>query len=422
MQMRKDDFVTRLQQRYGVCLTLVQDFDAIDCKEPVSIHCSDCGLISSLSYKTLFNKETVKGCSYCRHNRKHRVYGFTNDLFLQAAQNKWGDRFRYQNLDIKREIKAEDQQIDIFCTVCSIFFKTNIRYHLYLNPNGGGCVSCSKRLNKISYSGSTESFIKLAKAKWGDLYDYSAVCYSNIDTEVKIYCRTHKEYFFLTPYKHLNNKYGCPVCGNKRKNDHTKIRVLSAFNTELERRSQQDDLNLTAAEYSGFLSPIALQCKQCGCHFSTIGQHFINKGGRCPICFPPRSFSRISQEAIRSICEVHAIQFISSLIGYEHKIIREKNIFKVDAYNEGLNLILEFYGDLFHGNPLLFSSDTKCHPYYKDVTAQELYTKTKEREQFLLDSGYNLITIWESDWRADSKAVLARVGTEIDAVRSKQCV
>jgi len=414
-----DYFAARLARKFGDVLTLVQDFTTVDSKSGVDIHCSSCGLTSSLPYSLLFAKDTKKGCPYCRHNKKHRVFGFTNEIFLQEAQNKWGDRFMYPQLSLRKDVRAEDQEIEVFCTICNLTFTTNVRYHLYLNNRGGGCTGCSSRLNKINFTWTTEIFIERAQKKWGDLYNYDKVVYSNVDTPVQIYCNTHQGSFFLTPYKHLNNKYGCPICGNKRKNQRTKVKMQEKFKEEMKCRENESGLCLDSARYSGFLSPVKLQCSRCGCSFSIIGQHFLNKGGRCPVCYPPRYFSKASQIAIKRIEEACSIRFISSLIGYEYIIKRNKNIFKVDAYNEELNLIVEFYGDLFHGNPNLFSAEHRCHPYDKEITAHELYTKTKEREKYILEQGYNLFTIWDSEWVNNSNAILQKIKSYLMNLRGE---
>jgi Zn finger protein HypA/HybF involved in hydrogenase expression len=364
----------------------------------------------------------VKGCTYCKQNRKHRVYGFTNEIFLREAETLWKGRFHYKNLNLQKEIRAEDQTIDVYCKRCDKSFTTNVRYHLYLNHNGGGCLSCSKRINQETQRGTTESFIKLAVEKWGDLFDYSHVSYINVDTPVLIFCRSHHDYFRLTPYKHLNNKYGCPVCGNKKKNEHRKNKCISAFNAEVERRIQEGGLDVTQAKYDGFLSPVQLKCLVCNCSFSTIGQHFIDGGGRCPVCHPPRSYSKPSREAIKRITDDTGLAFISALTGNEYSILRDKNKLKVDAYNKELNLVIEFYGDLFHGNPILFTPDARCHPYDKSVTAEELYRRTKHREQLILKAGYNLITIWEKDWANNSEAILLNIKNEISKLRKISCV
>lgn len=347
-----------------------------------------------------------------------KSHGYANQSFLCAAHEKWEGKFGYPDLDLDQKIPPLKQNIAVLCTECNATFKTNVHFHLYATRSGG-CPACAKRMNVRK--GSTESFIKLAVEKWGAAFDYQRVNYKNVDTAVEIYCHAHGGYFFLTPYKHLNNKYGCPTCGNKRKNDHTKLRLQEDFMVEISRREKEGELDLSRARYTSFLTPVELGCKACGTAFSVIGQYFVNGGGRCPVCHPPRSFSKPSQDAIRQISAATCLTFISGLNGYEYCIKKDKNKFKVDAYNEELNLIIEFYGDLFHGNPQFFDPNDNCHPYYKDVTAQELYGKTKEREKWLLAEGYRLITIWDSEWKSDQDVVLARVIRQINKLRNGQC-
>jgi hypothetical protein len=69
--------------------------------------------------------------------------------------------------------------------------------------------------------------------------------------------------------------------------------------------------------------------------------------------------------------------------------------FRVDGYCEETNTVYEFYGDYFHGNPSLFDHDKQ---FSTDFTFGDLYNKTMEREKIIKDLGYNLITMWESDF------------------------
>ena len=55
------------------------------------------------------------------------------------------------------------------------------------------------------------------------------------------------------------------------------------------------------------------------------------------------------------------------------------------------------HGDIFHGNPDLFEEHEQCHAF-NDLTAKELYNKTKERENKIISLGYNLVVIWENDF------------------------
>ena len=70
---------------------------------------------------------------------------------------------------------------------------------------------------------------------------------------------------------------------------------------------------------------------------------------------------------------------------------------KADGYCRETNTIYEFYGDEFHGNPVTKkSSDFSkiCKKTYK-----ELYKNTLKREVIIRSLGYNLVTIWEYDFK-----------------------
>ncbi len=73
--------------------------------------------------------------------------------------------------------------------------------------------------------------------------------------------------------------------------------------------------------------------------------------------------------------------------------------FRVDGFCKEITTAYEFYGDAFHGNPKIFNSNDNCHPFNKNVTAEQLYENTIEREQKIKSLGFNLITIWECDFK-----------------------
>lgn len=67
------------------------------------------------------------------------------------------------------------------------------------------------RANKLTSS--TEEFIKKAKEKYGDKYNYSLVEYINSNIKVKIIC-SKGHIFEQKPNSHLYGQ-GCPLCYNK---------------------------------------------------------------------------------------------------------------------------------------------------------------------------------------------------------------
>jgi len=66
--------------------------------------------------------------------------------------------------------------------------------------------------------------------------------------------------------------------------------------------------------------------------------------------------------------------------------------FEFDGFDPITNTVYEFYGDYWHGNPKVFSQDDKI---FHGETFGCLYKKTIERELFLKNAGFKLITIWE---------------------------
>lgn len=63
----------------------------------------------------------------------------------------------------------------------------------------------------------TESFVRKAKEKHGNFYDYTKSVYTKSKEKLTIICPIHGE-FKQTPNMHLKGQ-GCPLCGNKKKND-----------------------------------------------------------------------------------------------------------------------------------------------------------------------------------------------------------
>ena len=71
--------------------------------------------------------------------------------------------------------------------------------------------------------------------------------------------------------------------------------------------------------------------------------------------------------------------------------------YKADGYAENINTIFEFHGDFWHGNPKLYDKK-KVNPRVGS-TFGELYEKTLQKSNFIKYNGYNLIEIWENDWK-----------------------
>ena len=80
----------------------------------------------------------------------------------------------------------------------------------------------------------------------------------------------------------------------------------------------------------------------------------------------------------------------------EKKIKINDRLFKFDGFCETSNTVYEFYGDFWHGNISKYNQND-IHPIIKKSFG-DLYNETIQRENIIISQGYNLITIWESEY------------------------
>lgn len=122
----------------------------------------------------------------------------------------------------------------------------------------------------------TKSFIKEAKAIWGNQNDYSSVKYINAKTNVKIRCCKHDLVFPQTPDGHLQGKNGCPECQKENRpkmqlsKERLKKMALRRINSKKWHRSMINKRKYTSGYKQGKLTVIkrlseAALCRcECG--------------------------------------------------------------------------------------------------------------------------------------------------------------
>lgn len=78
--------------------------------------------------------------------------------------------------------------------------------------------------------------------------------------------------------------------------------------------------------------------------------------------------------------------------GFEKRIGK----YKVDGFCDHTNTIYEFHGCLFHGCLKCFPDRNMKLPL-TNITAEEAFSRTLEKQKFLEQSKFNLVTIWQCD-------------------------
>jgi len=62
------------------------------------------------------------------------------------------------------------------------------------------------------------------------------------------------------------------------------------------------------------------------------------------------------------------------------------------------NNIIEFYGDAYHANPIIYQG-TEQPTYLREITSEQIWARDAAKQQMIRDSGYKLLVVWEHDFK-----------------------
>jgi hypothetical protein len=139
------------------------------------------------------------------------------------------------------------------------------------------------------------------------------------------------------------------------------------------------------SEYVKSTDHIKMQCNRCSRIFDQQPSAHL-QGNGCSACS-----RNISNKEIKWLDSFNNENLIR-----QHKINISGKIYNVDAYDPITNTVYEFYGDYWHGNPEVFDKESMNKNL--NITFGELYNKTINREKIIKNSGFYIISIWESEY------------------------
>jgi very-short-patch-repair endonuclease len=223
----------------------------INTKTKIKIICKEHGEFLQVPNYHLSNC----GCPLCSSNIK-----LTTEDFIKLAKEKHNNKYDYKltnYININSKVK-------IICKEHGEFNQTP-NWHL----KSYGCIKCSKNNIKLT----TEDFIKLAKEKHDNKYDYKLTNYINNNTNIKIICEKHGEYLQL-PYIHLKG-CGCPKCGGNKK-------LTQEEFVEKAKNIHGNKYNYSLVEYINTKTNIKIICKKHGEYLQLPYVHL--RGNGCSKC------------------------------------------------------------------------------------------------------------------------------------------
>lgn len=330
------------------------------------IECHEHGMIKIIPKDFL---KSVNGCKHCSYT----ILGVSRRRILEDVieqfKNIHGNRYDYSHT-----IRLPNGKFSIICSIHGEFTQS-----YYEHISGSGCQKCAGRHQNFRYS----ELVKLAKEKHNGKYEYPEENDSILlkSTKIPIICKIHG-LFNLPMNRHIDRKHGCPSCGG------TKRKTTNQFICESIDK-YGDKFIYDKVDYVNAHTEVLLICRTHGEFYQKPMNHF--GGMSCPRC----------THSVSSI-ETEWLDFLKIPDTYRQpriKLSSNSKIIKPDAYDPITNTVYEFWGDWWHGNPIFFKGDD-FHPISRR-TYGELYSKTLEKRENIINSGYNLIEIWEHEWKSN---------------------
>lgn len=382
----KEIFIEKARALYGD----MYDYSSVDYKDymqKVKIICKKHGEFLQAPNKHLIGQ----GCRKCGYERLSDKKNITFDKFLERCKGIHGEKFQY----IQDSYTNISSPVTIVCPVHGEF-ETEARYHY---EGKTGCRKCGLERSANLRKMSQDEFIKRAKEKHGDTYDYSKVEYSIALKKITIVCKIHGK-FQQVPAAHLQGN-GCKKCADAQNGKNCR-KSQEAF-IQQSKRIFGDLFDYSKVVYVSIKTPIQLICKDHGIFERLPKTHIQDKAG-CPKCNPIYQ-SNIGKEWLNymKIRDGANIQHLGNLQNDgEHRILN--STYHADGYCKETNTIYEFHGSYWHGDPKKYAPDAINTHNMKPFG--ELYNNTLKKMKHCRQNGYTVVECWESDWRRAVKAII----------------
>lgn len=290
--------------------------------------------------------------------------------FLKKAKAIHGELYDYSLFEyINNHTKGK-----IICQKHGVFEQMSYNHLL-----GKGCNKCGriKTINAHKYT--TEEFIKRAKLIHGDTYNYDLVDYIRSQIKIKIICGLHG-IFEQLPQGHLRGM-GCNECR------HITVGNLLRSNKEdfvnKAKLVHNDLYDYSLFEYIHIHAKGKIICHKHGIFEQEPNSHLDGNG--CSKCT-----HRVSKSETKWLDSLQI-----PLRQYSIKTAVKK--INVDGYDPDTHTAYQFHGDYWHGNPETYNP-SDIHPLSKK-TYGYLYKETLENDKLIRESGYNLVVLWEREFK-----------------------
>ena len=137
-------------------------------------------------------------------------------------------------------------------------------------------------------------------------------------------------------------------------------------------------------------------------------------------------YSKVSQELFWNIYsrldeESKNNTYFATLNREFHKRINNRS-YLYDFVITSKNICIEFNGDDWHANPKKYFA-SEIPGVYKNIdgtlTAKKIWERDKQKNGLLISMGYDIITVWESDFKKNPNHIIEKCMGEIKNANNK---
>lgn len=401
LKLRKTkEYKQRLKEKFNNNIKCLENYQGYNV--PILHRCKTCKHEWKISPTFMMSRRNT-GCSECTKK-------VVADIVVQAIHDSTLARYKKQEKEyIQRLNKVTNGNIKISKKDCfhGLYADTlhrckthNIEFlfkPINISSRTTHMWICPECVHEFQVPKLNGSFIK---KQIKEKFPYIEVLLLN-KSEYKSYfkclnCNNTWESSFLNI---LATVVGCPACARKAAG---KANAKTHKEYKKEIKDKYNNRYKVCDEYINDGTKIRHLCKKHNIEWLASPNSLLNGECVCPKCRKRRTrgYSKLADEWLEKRSELDNVKIRThkSPKGEYKILLSDGTLVKVDGYARKTNTVYEFYGDSYHGNPLVYKADDHCNPYKTNLSAYELLRNTLHRESQIRLLGYNVITIWEYDY------------------------
>jgi G:T-mismatch repair DNA endonuclease (very short patch repair protein) len=240
-----------------------------------------------------------------------------------------------------------------------------------------------------------DAFIEKSNLRHNNRYNYDNVVYITNKKKVLVGCPEHGD-FWIRPDAHICGR-GCRKCSYVSRFVKGKSTRASNYVSKC-KEVHGDVYDYTKTFYKTATEKVTITCKKHGEYKITPSNHLAGSG--CKLCGREKTRNSLKSAHENLLFKLLSLVF-DDIEQSNRKILRG---LEIDILRYSNKKCIEFNGDYWHCNPNKYSSDFKIRQSNK--TATEIWESDKNKRILLNSLGYDLLVVWESDWKQDKMKIV----------------